>query len=368
MMKIFTICLACIFALLICSSHCVMGETKAAMLFLSSKDQPDTLGYNIVSQLHLLMYNEIIEGKVALWDSPDKNVKILPSTLKQLEENSKLSFILSEQLFIFEKWSIDKKIFSFRISGFFFSNRSPDGEEVTYGFVDYNDVELLLTSSIISANANGNNYTTYKFILLNHLYFHNIVQLGNRKINSVEESIKLKEEYAPFIVTNNVRPADSKRISYLIERPDASTSLEVGVNTFELLKSIEDFLNSNNEVYLNYGGDSLSDFMNVGHVKVESLSVSEIWIKSDTSIESQLVDFTVNLNSGKLQTLSMEDLWKLNLKANEITLLDALKQKEFYFRILRINSESISEPESQKYIKALKKASWNRVKEYVKYD
>lgn len=356
-----------IFAMQFFTSHYAKAEFKATMLFLNREDQPDTLGYNIVSQLQELIYDEVIAGKITLWDSPEKKIKILPSTLKRLEENSKLRFIASAQLFVLEKWSVEKKIFSFEISGFFFSNRSTDGEEVTYGFVDYNDVELLLTSSVINANANGNNYTTFKFILLNHLYYYNIVQLGDKKINTVEESIRLKAKYSAFIASEAMRPTESKKISYLIERPDANTSLEVSSNTIQLLKAVEDFFNTNNENYLNYGGDKLSDFMNVGTIKILSIAVDEIWIKTDSSIETQLVDMTVNLNSGKLHPLSMEQLWKLNLVTDKKSLLEALKEKEFYFRILCINSETVSEEDSPKYLTALKKTSWNRLKEYVKY-
>ena len=156
---------------------------------------------------------------------------------------------------------------------------------------------------------------------------------------------------------------------YLVEKPDAeSVSLTAGTLTYQLLKAMEDYLNGNKEVYLNLGGDKSSDFMNVGFIKVKSFDVEEIWTKNDSNIESQVLTLTINLNASTLSPLTTEDLWKLNIKSGESNLVDILKQKEFYFRILNINSDRISKEESPKYLKALKKNYWNQVKQFVKYD
>jgi hypothetical protein len=167
-------------------------------------------------------------------------------------------------------------------------------------------------------------------------------------------------------------PPATKKITYTVEKPGAEKiSLSEGAATFELLKMIEDFLNTNKEVYLNFGGDKISDFRTVDSAQailVHSLEAEEIWTRNDTGMDTQLISLTVNLENGTMSPFTPEDLLKLDVRSDEKSLVNLLKQKEFYFRIRIINAEAISKEESPKYLKALQKFSWNQVKEYVKYD
>jgi len=356
----------------LCLSAFAAGDVKPVMLFLSAKDQPDTLGYNLVTELPAMLYEALIDGRIPLWDSPEKQIQILPKSLKAIEESNDLSFAASPRLFILEKWTIEKKMLRCEPTGFYFSDRSAKGDEIAYGFVDYSDAELSLTSTAINTNANGSCFETFKYILLNHLYFYNVVQFGSKKITSFEESQRIKRQYAASLSEGLHPPPDTKKIVYAVEKPGAEeVSLSAGAATYELLKMIEDFLNSNKEVYLNFGGDKISDFRTVNgpqSIVVRSLEAEEIWTRNDTGIDAQLIALTVNLENGTLAPFTPEDLWKLDIRTGEKSLNNLLKQKEFYFRILIINAEAISKEESPKYLKALQKFSWNQVKEYVKYD
>lgn len=344
-------------------------EVKPVMLFLSGKDQPDTLGYNLVAELPALLYESIVDGGIPLWDGPEKQIRIQPSSLRGIEESNGLSFSASPQLFILEKWKLEKNNLKFELSGFYFSDRTAKGEEISYGFVDYQDAELLLTANAISANANGSCFSTFKYVILNHLYFYNIVQFGTKKISNLDESQKLKNQYASMITVNTPPPPTSKKIIYLVEKPDAeSVSITTGTITYQMLRMIEDYMNNNKEVYLNLGGDKLSDFRRVDFIKVRSFEAEEIWTRNDSAIDSQVLTLTIHMENGTLNPLTAEDLWKLDISSGDSKLANLLKQKEFYFRILRINADPVPPGESQKYLKALKKYSWNQVKEYVKYD
>jgi hypothetical protein len=196
------------------------------MLFLSARDQPDTLGYNLVTELPALLYGAVMEGRLSLWDSPEKQIRILPASLKAIEEANDLSFSASPRLFIYEKWTMERKKMRCQPTGFYFSDRSSRGEEVAYGFVDYSDAELALTSTSITANANGSCFATFKYILLNHLYFYNVVQFGDRKITSLDESQKIKRQYTPILSDGQNPPPEAKKIVYRVERPaDGEVSL-----------------------------------------------------------------------------------------------------------------------------------------------
>ena len=351
-----------------CLPFALLAEEKAVMLFLSASDQDDTLGYNLVRELPAVLYPEIMSGSLALWDSPDKQVRILPASLAAIEKNKGVSFASSPQLFIYEQWTLGKKSASFAVSGFYFSDRSAAGEPVSYGYVDYNDAEMLLTSSPIHANANGSCFSTFKYILRNHLYFYNIVQFGTRTIGSLEESQALKTRYAGA-ETGITAGTQSKKVVYSVQKPDAAdVSVSAGAASYAVLKLVEDFLAANPEVYLNLGGHRFSDFSRISAIAVESLEAEEIWTKTDSGIHSQLVSVTIRLRPGPLDAVSAEDLWKLDVREGETRLTDLLVKKEFYFRVLMINSDTIRKEESDKYVKALKTFYWNKIREYVRYD
>src|SRR6187551_1964678 len=93
----------------LCLSALAAGEVKPVMLFLSAKDQPDTLGYNLVTELPAMLYEALVDGRIPLWDSPEKQIQILPKSLKAIEESNDLSFAASTRLFILEKWTVERK-------------------------------------------------------------------------------------------------------------------------------------------------------------------------------------------------------------------------------------------------------------------
>src|SRR6187549_374731 len=83
---------------------CLHAEEIPVLLFLSTYDQDDSLGFNLVQSLPEFVYDKIIDGKVTLWDSPKKEDRIEPKTLVQIEKYEQTSFKVTNQLFIYEKW------------------------------------------------------------------------------------------------------------------------------------------------------------------------------------------------------------------------------------------------------------------------
>ena len=140
---------------------CMHAEEIPVLLFVSTYDQDDSLGFNLVESLPALVYGFIIDGKVTLWDSPKKEDKIEPKTLLQIEKYAQTSFKVTNQLFIYEKWIKDRKNFSIETVGFYFSSKKPDGEEVAYGYVDYAELDSVLEFTLIPSNADGNCNMTF---------------------------------------------------------------------------------------------------------------------------------------------------------------------------------------------------------------
>ncbi|MEO8088268.1 MAG: hypothetical protein ABI763_15715, partial [Bacteroidota bacterium] len=80
------------------------AEEIRVLLFVNTYDQADSVGFNIVQSLPELVYDQIVSGKVVLWDSPKKEDRIEPKTLMQIEKDAQTSFQLTNQLFIYENW------------------------------------------------------------------------------------------------------------------------------------------------------------------------------------------------------------------------------------------------------------------------
>ena len=100
-----------IFAILLlyCCLYANGYTDKKAILQLSLESQPDTLGYNYVSDFATDAYVWIANGQVVLWDSPEKKLAINITDLKDLEAKSNALFTRFSNVFIYETWTSDKK-------------------------------------------------------------------------------------------------------------------------------------------------------------------------------------------------------------------------------------------------------------------
>ena len=95
---------------------------------LNKTEQKDTMGFNLVEALPVLVYRLIEQNKVPLWDSPDKGLNIGFESLKNIEKNSATRFTEISDLFFNELWSSNRKRTRFDILGFSFINKNDKGE------------------------------------------------------------------------------------------------------------------------------------------------------------------------------------------------------------------------------------------------
>jgi len=346
----------------------LFAAQSPVLLFLSRQDQADTLGYNIVNELPALVYKEIIEGRIPLWDSQNKDVQIVPSSLKSLETSSGDNFSQAKQLFIYELWDLDKKNGDLRTVGFYFSSRTNKGEDISYGFVDYDPLDSLFRATKIPVNSNGNCDLTYYDVLHSKYYFYNVVQVGEKKITNIKEALALKDEVTQFI-SQRIKPPDNdiKELSYVIlhsdNPPDAAMS-----KSNQFIQSLQLFLNENQEVFYNLGGDRILDFRQANKIKVTSVEVAEKWRKVEDRIESELISLQIYAASQPMNLLKKEDLHFLDLFVDFKSIADFLNEKEFYFRIAKINSQEIALGKSVVFLKGLRTWKWNQLTEFVRYE
>jgi hypothetical protein len=346
----------------------LFAEETPVMLFLSKNDQSDSLGFNLVESLPGIVYKEIMANHVVLWDSPKMEDRIEAKTLKTIEKSSNSSFSITNSLFILEQWKIEKKSLTVKTLGFYFSAKNMQGEEVSYGFVEYKSLDSVLRTTTIPANANGSCNTTFNDVLKQKLYYYNVVQYNNKRIANLQESVNIKNEIKPLLPKKAwSREDDCKVVKYVIEEKKDSAG-NAGAMSKKLLMLFEKYFNENQEIFMNMGGDLLMGDTANYKVRVSGLQVEEYWIKNDDHIDYSIYKATVLVNGKPLASMPADDLQTLNFLIGFKPVNDFIKEKEFYFRIVKINNEDIPASLAKGYLNALNNYKWNHVIEYAKYD
>ena len=337
------------------------------LLFLSTNDQDDSIGFNLVKSLPEFAYEQIMAGKAVLWDSPKKEERIEPKTLLQIEKYAQSSFKVTNQLFIYENWIRTKKNLTVKPVGFYFSSKKANGEETAYGFIDYASLDSLFRFTLVPANADGNCGMTYDDALKQKLYYFNIVQYGEERISSLERSLKIKNEIKSLLPPKKWSEQDDcKIVRYAIE-DSAGSANESVIRSRKFLALVEKYLSESPEFFMNFGGDRLTNDPTGYKIKVNRVEVDEYWIRTGDKIDYSIFRMTVVVNDSILDPISSDDLQKMDLLIGFKPVNDALKEKEFYFRILKINSQAIPPEKSAAYLNGLYELRWSHLIEWARY-
>jgi hypothetical protein len=239
-------------------AFCVRAEVIPVMLYAGKTLQSDSLGYNIVNDLSSAVYRSVINGSVKLWDSQKKDIQVLPASLQKIEKSSSVTFSGCEHLFIYELWTIEKKLSSSDIIGFYFSSVDKSGQTVSFGYVDAKELPDTILGSYVRLNENGSEPVTILRVLRCKLYFYNVVQYKGKKLNSPEEALSVKKEKeAQLLKFISCPPLEEiKTVMYSIAREDSLLNADGKVKSNLLLDVLEDLFSENREALLNIGGAS----------------------------------------------------------------------------------------------------------------
>jgi len=366
-MKFIRLCFAGIMVLMF-QSFLGTSADIPVLLRLSRAEQADTNGCNFVEQLTTIVYREIIEGRVKLWDSPSKEIQITGITLQELEKNTLTRFIDQDIIFIYELWQSNRKMLTSVTLGFNFSNKTSAGEDVAYGFVEYSALKDLFLRTRINTNANGDYTSSYAAYVNNKTYNYHIIQFNGKVITDAGESNNIKRQFIGdqrFNTATFVFNAPDRFVSYAVE-PSSSFKDEKTLNSNKLIASIETYLTDNQEVFYNFGGDRILSYFQKNQLKVSRLEFTEIWKKVNDSITTETKTMTVFVNDSALSSMNMKELSKLDIKVSQENLSEFIRRKQFNMIIMQINSEKIPRKDAFLYYKALMSADWRRLTSYVK--
>lgn len=352
-----------------CFAWNVFAQQIPVILRVVSADQHDTLGFNIVQNITSEIYNLIMNQQARLWDGPEKEIHINAASLKQIEKSTNTSFLNQEVIFIYENWEKTKAGVNSQTIGFRFAGKNDKGEEVSYGFVDYADVRNHFMKTRLKVNTNGNYETTFAYALLKKNFVFNLIQFGSRTVTAGGVSREIISDFvgkSSFNPTLSPQDSREKRIDYVIEFSKTAQSAKA-IAANQLLSGIETFLQNNEEVFFNLGGDRIINHIKKGKIKVTKIEVTEFWknFRGQISIETKYL--TVFVNDSALQRIDFNDFLMLGIQSGDKSMYETFKEKEFAFTIRNINDAAIPRKDAHLYLKALETYDWSKLTEFVRY-
>ena len=138
--------------------------------------------------------------------------------------------------------------------------------------------------------------------------------------------------------------------------------------TASILDMIDDFFIDSKETLYSIAGEYAAELKKKKAIDVTSVIVNETWRKENGIITSEPESVTFYVNKKPMKELSLREFLDLGIIIDFKSAYDILKEKEFSFRILNINSIEIPSQLANSYYSALKKYKWNALTEFVKYD
>ena len=338
------------------------------ILRVTAAEQADSIGCNFVQELCRITYDAILSGNVKLWNSSNKEFHIIAQSLKEIDASANTSFLNQEVIFIYEMWSNSNKELKSTTSGFLFSNRNSKGEDVEYGYVEYTDLQEFLMRERVVTNANGNFNSNLASFLNSKNYNYQFLQFAGKVINNITDSKKIRDEYIGNLRFNisafSLNEVPQKLVVWTLDKSTEAPSEKVNHGN-ELLTAINEYLKNNQEVFFNLGADKLPNFTQKTKWKVTKIEVNELWKRVGGDILYDPLGLIIYINDTPLSEIPYKDLLKLEIKVNNLLLINYIRLKDFNYVIRKINQQEITRSQSYLYQKALIQSPWNKVSYFV---
>ncbi|MEO8148239.1 MAG: hypothetical protein ABI723_11400 [Bacteroidia bacterium] len=356
-----------LFAFIICNNCFATNEAIPVLLRVASARQDMSRGYNFVEQLDVLVYKEIIEGRARLWDSPKKEIQISAASLKDIEKSSGTLFAQQPYIFVYENWTKAATEIQTTTIGFSFLNKNQKGEDVAYGFVEFDDLSEALLKNILSVNADGNCNQLMAYSLHAKQFDFNIVQFNGEPVTDDISSEKIKKEFISgfgFNTTLFPQQLQVKCVTYILEHP-ATIEDAQSKYTNDIINAVQDFLVEHAVTFSDWGSGQLKDVEKPTDIEVTKIEVSEIWNKHAGNITMQLKQIIIYVKGQPLNALSQDDIVNADIECNSKELTEILKEKKMLYYISQVNDQKIERINTFQFLKALKQDDWNVINSNV---
>lgn len=334
------------------------------LVHLNRASQNDTIGFNLVEEIPQLFYRRILNNEITLWDSPNKQVKISPEALLAIERSTSTSMLNLKDLFLNEIWKHFRREFEFNIVGFTLMNNNEGGQKVIYGFVDAEEVKLLLKSLIIPTNANGAAHLTYWDALYSASYSFNVVQFGKNSFQkNMMQSLELENElfHNAKIKSNQVILKEQKEIQYFMLPNNEKNKV--------LFESLNSYLKNNKEFFFNQGGSEIySPFDPSKTIEISKIEVVEFRQKTNQFQRANIEKLIIYVNGKPLNALDQTSLGKIDVLIDFKSVSDYINTHQNLIILTKINNQEVPPIFSSYYLQALENMDWNKITLSTKTD
>jgi|CXWJ01.1.fsa_nt_gi hypothetical protein len=347
-----------------------VADEVPVLLRAKKTEQADSMGCNFVEQTTKLVYDLIISGKIKLWDSPQKEIQITGTSLKEIEKTTATEFVTQDIIVIYEMWEVSKRRLNSRTLGFMFLNKDNRNADVSYGYVDYADIRDFFANTRVEANANGSYGRSMLWYLTRKNFNYTVIQFAGKLIESKQEMNETLAAYKGNLQFGDAFINDDdgvKMITYIIDVKSAMDSL-MQANSKSIVKAFENYFEENTEEFYNLGGDRIPNVTKPNFkIKVTGIEVTESWKQMGEQIIYEPVSINISVSDSALTPIRKSELINMDIVVNEKKFILVLLEKQYNYIITQINSQKIARKEAYLYNKALGTYKWNQLMEYVKY-
>jgi hypothetical protein len=291
-------------------------------------------------------------------------------SLLQIEKTSETSFLDQEVIFVYEFWSNTNHDLRSTTQGFLFSGKAANGEEVAYGYVDFSELQESFMRSRINVNANGNFNANLASYLNSKNYNYKILQFAGKVLTNATESQTIKDQFIGNAKFNTYEFSSAeipqKLVTWVLD-VNGDPSAPKSIAGLAFMKSIDDYLHANVDVFLAFGGQNIQRNAQKGKWKVTKVQVTELWKKINGMVSFDPVSVTLFVNDTALSEIPYRDMVKYDIQAGDRSWVENIRLKPFMYAITQINTQTILRRESFAYQKGLLTYDWNKITDFVKY-
>jgi len=330
------------------------------LIHLTAKDQPKPIGFNLPKEIPILLYDPILNGIIPLWKDPSKSQKISVERFRILDQQSVAGFKNVQNVFFHEHWSIVKKLFTPEISGMSFVGKTKDGNPVSFGFIDIEDLFPFLTKNVISNNANGNTDVRYWEAIKSRKFSYNLVQFGKDdfKTNSTRSfELMNQAEFHPKLKSNNYVIPERKKIVLNVVCPEITSNTDNNLIFNKIKSGLLDHR------YILFNKLNIKDIeQTLSHKKYEisMIEIEEIW-SNENNVRMQILSSILIKIDDDLIELTKSDIDEMKIEIKNVSLEEFIGYESFDFMISKINHQLIKPVDSKYYYNALLTKKWYQI-------
>lgn len=334
-------------------------EPTNVLITLKKSSQADSIGYNLPSEFAKFLYPKIMDGTISLWDGPLKEIRITADALKEIEQSSQKKFSSGDYLLIHEIWTLAKRTLDTKTIGFTFLTINESGK-VTYVYIDYKDIMVLLDKNFIPANANGFLNITFRETIQNKEFNFSINQFGSddfkadpSKAFEIQNQLFNNSSIKVYLASKDI--ARYKSITYEVLKNGTE-------NNDSLFLALSLYFRNNLEQFFNLGGDQSVSFINKEpEINITKLKVNELYKTYKGQVTSEITSIQFYVNGKYLPPNDLATLRKTEVNIKSQTSENFILEKKYDLTITSINSEEINNRNSFELIKKINEGNWKQL-------